>query len=269
MEYSEPEKSGFRFNISKEELDRTFATPFTDGKSFWFLGRLLNPLKVIKVVLFWSYESADKLKLPNQESFVTGKDKKYQIESILKAKVRGAYVCTEEFLASIQKPEVSNQSSETPLRNTPRRIFVLSSSDDSMKQALTGALTKLSLSPIVIHEEPSQGRKILERNADYTDVKFAVVLLSPDDHVYGKDDKTTKTRLKPRQDVILIVGYLLGKLGKGNVLVFFKEFPNFEITNDFEGIKFVAFDDRSSWKLALIRELSNIGLVVDGDKILK
>ncbi len=79
----------------------------------------------------------------------------------------------------------------------------------------------------------------------------------------------TKRKLRPRQDVVFELGFLLGKLGKGNVLVFFRECANFEIPTDFEGVKVTAFDDRDSWKLALIRELSNIGLVVDGDKILK
>ncbi len=144
VEYAEPEKSGFRFNLSQEELNRTFATPFTEGKPFWFMGRLLNPLKVTKAVLFWSYETADKLKLPNQESLVAAKDKKYLIESILKGKVKGAYLCTEKFLPQ-PKNKSLNQSITSTSGNLRRRIFVVSGTDDEMKQALTGALTKLSL----------------------------------------------------------------------------------------------------------------------------
>ena len=102
IEYAEPEKGGVRFNISQEELVRTFSTPFTAGKPFWFMGRLLNPLKVTKIVLFWSYESADKLSLPNQENLVAAKDKKYLIESIEKGKVKGAYLCTEKYLTKPQ-----------------------------------------------------------------------------------------------------------------------------------------------------------------------
>jgi hypothetical protein len=98
IEYTEPEKSGVRFNVSQEELVRTFATPFTAGQPFWFMGRLLNPIKVTKVILFWSHTTADKLSLPNQENLVAAKDKKYLIESIVKGKVKGAYVCTEKFL---------------------------------------------------------------------------------------------------------------------------------------------------------------------------
>ncbi len=72
-------------------------------------------------------------------------------------------------------------------------------------------------------EEPSQGKKIVENfSRDYADVGFAVVLLSPDDFAYAKNEAATKRKLRPRQDVVFELGFLLGKLGKNNVLVFFK-----------------------------------------------
>jgi predicted nucleotide-binding protein len=270
VEYAEPEKSGVRFNVSQEELNRTFATPFAAGQPFWFMGRLLNPVKVTKAVLFWSYETADKLKLLNQENLVAVKDKKYLIESIIKGKVKGVYVCTEKFLPATEKTASSSKSTISASGNLGRRIIVVSGTDDEMKRAITGALTRLSLTPVVMCEEPIQGKKIVENfSRDYADVGFAVVLLSPDDFVYAKNEVTTKRKLKPQQDVVFELGFLLGKLGKANVLVFFRESADFEIPTDFEGIKFTAFDDRDSWKLALIRELTNCGYNVDPDRILK
>ncbi len=110
VEYAEPDKSGIRFNVPQEELVRTFSSPFNAGQPFWFMGKLLNPQKVIKAVIFWSYETADKLTLPNQENLVAAKDKKYLIESILKGKVKGAYLCTEKFLSSTEKTMAPAQS---------------------------------------------------------------------------------------------------------------------------------------------------------------
>jgi len=138
-------------------------------------------------VLFWSNVTADKLSLPNQENLVAVKDKKYLIESIVNGKVKGTYVCTEKFLPSIQKYSSLSQSATLASRNLSRRIIVVSGTDDEMKQAITGTLTKLSLVPLVICEEPSQGKKIVENfSRDYDDVAFAVVLLSPDDFAYVK-----------------------------------------------------------------------------------
>ena len=270
VEYAKPEKSGVRFNVSQEELNRTFATPFATGQPFWFMGRLLNPMKVTKVVIFWSHVTADKLVLPNHENLVFAKNKKYLIENIVKGKVKAVYLCTEKFLPSTKNSLFSNQSTTSASGNLSRRIIVVSGTDEEMNQALNGALTKLSLILIVLCEEPSQGKKIVENfSRDYADVAFAVVLLSPDDFGYAKNEAATKRKLRPRQDVVFELGFLLGKIGKGNVLVFFRECANFEIPTDFESMKVTAFDDRDSWKLALVRELSNRGLAVDGDRILK
>jgi predicted nucleotide-binding protein len=270
VEYAEPEKSGVRFNVSQEELNRTFATPFAAGQSFWFMGRLLNPVKVAKAVLFWSYETADKLKLPNQENLVAAKDKKYLVENIIKGKVKGVYICTEKFLPPTEKNMSSTQSATSASGNLGRRIIVVSGVDDEMKQALIVALAGLKLIPLVMCEEPSQGKKIVENfSRDYADVAFALVLLAPDDFAYAKNETATKRKLRPRQEVVFELGFLLGKLGKASVLVFFRESANFEIPTDFGGIKVTAFDDRDSWKLALIRELTNCGYSVDPHRILK
>jgi predicted nucleotide-binding protein len=272
IEYSEPDKSGIRFNVSHAELVGAFQEPFTHGEPFWFMGRLLNPIKVAKVVIFWSYETADKLRLPNGETLIATKDKKYVVDNILKGKIKGAYLCTEEFVASAAKSPASTPQTQpaapTPI-GTPRRIIVVSGTDETLKQTITGALRKLGLASVVMSEEPSQGKKIIDNYAkDYADVGFAVVLLSPDVYVYPKGEEATKRERTPKQDVTLMFGFLLGKLGKERVLAFYRESSNFAVP-EFEGVKFTALDDRDSWKLALIRELTGLGYTVDAERLLR
>ena len=89
------------------------------------------------------------------------------------------------------------------------------------------------------------------------------------DFAYAKNEASTTRKFRPRQEVVFELGFLLGKLGKGNVLVFFRESLNFEVPTDFEGMKTVAFDELDSWKLALIRELGKSGYMVDADRILE
>jgi predicted nucleotide-binding protein len=272
IEYSEPDKSGFRFNVSRSELTGGFQESFAKGEPFWFMGRLLNPIRVTKIVIFWSHQTADQLHLPNNESLIAAKDKKYLIDNILKGKVKGVYLCTEEFVAVTQKK--SGQATQAqPLVSTPsgipRRIIVVSGTDEIMKQTITGALRKLGLAAIVMSEEPGQGKKIIDRFADYTDVGFALVLLSPDVYFYPKGEEATKRERIPKQEVTLMFGFLLGKLGKDKVLAFYRESPNFAFPIEFEGVKFTAIDDRDSWKLALIRELTNCGYTVDAQNLLR
>lgn len=221
--------------------------------------------------MFWSYENADKLYLPNRENLVITKDKKFLIENILRGKVKGAYVCTEEFLPlelTTNSPAFTLQNVESALRNKPRRIIVASGTDEALK-TVTGTLIKIGLAPIVMNEEPSQGKKIVERFSDYADVGFAVVLLSPEVYVYPKGEEATKRQRATKQDVILMLGFLVGRLGKDKVLVLYRETPNFALPKDFEGIKFTALDERGSWILALIRELTNCGYSVDAARFIK
>jgi predicted nucleotide-binding protein len=130
-------------------------------------------------------------------------------------------------------------------------------------------LRKLGLAAVVMSEEPSQGKKIVDRFTDYADVGFALVLLSPDIYVYPKGEEATKRQRIPSQDVTLMFGFLLGKLGKDKVLAFYKESPNFAFPLEFEGVKFTALDDRDSWKLSLIRELTGCGYTVDVERLLR
>ena len=84
---------------------RTFVTPFTASKPFWFCGRLLNPAKVERTVIFCSDEEASKLVLPNREEVAGHKDKKFVMDYILRGKVKGVHVCTEKFLVAPEKKE--------------------------------------------------------------------------------------------------------------------------------------------------------------------
>ncbi len=275
IEYAEPDKSGIRFNVSRAELIGSFAEPFTNGDPFWFMGRLLNPVKVSKVIIFWSYETADQLRLPNHESLIVAKDKKYLIDNIIKGKVKGTYICTEEFITVTPKtsaPKTSAQPqiiSPTP-NGTLRRILIVSGTDDTMKHTMTTALRKLGLASVVMSEEPNQGKRIVERfSKDYADIGFAVILLSPDVYVYPKGEEATKRQRTPCVDVALMFGFLLGKLGKEKVLAFYRETANFEFPIGFEGVKFTPLDDRDSWKLSLIRELQASGYTVDAERLLR
>jgi hypothetical protein len=94
------EKSTIRFNLHEEELVRTFINPYTGGKPFLFCGKLLNPAKVDKVIIFWSYEDGGTLVLPNREMVAGHPNKKFAMERICAGKVKGVAVCTERFLSS-------------------------------------------------------------------------------------------------------------------------------------------------------------------------
>jgi len=157
------------------------------------------------------------------------------------------------------------------LRSNPLslKVFVVHGHDNEMKEAVARTLTKLGLQPIILHEQPNCGRTVVEKFIDYSDVDFAVVLLSPDDMAYPKDSDLKKARPRARQNVILELGFFVGKLGRGHVLPLHKVVPDFEMPSDYHGVLFKPFDDNGSWQLELVKELKACGYNISADKLIE
>jgi small nuclear ribonucleoprotein (snRNP)-like protein len=61
------------------------------------------------------------------------------------------------------------------------RVFVVHGHDDEMKLDAARTLEKLDLTPIILHEQPDGNKTIIEKFEQYSDVGFAIIILSPDD----------------------------------------------------------------------------------------
>lgn len=148
------------------------------------------------------------------------------------------------------------------------RIFIVHGHDEAMKQAVARTVEKLGLEPIILHEKPSEGRTIIEKFTDYSDVSFAIVLLSPDDVAYPKDQSPKEAKLRARQNVIFELGFFIGKLGRNRVLVLYQEEKNFEMPSDYSGVLYTPYDDSGRWQFDLVKELKACGYDVDANKLL-
>ena len=139
-------------------------------------------------------------------------------------------------------------------------MFVVHGHDEAAKEAVARFLAKLDLEPIVLHEQPNQGRTVIEKFERHADVDFAVVLLTPDDAGYAvKAPNEAKPRA--RQNVIFELGYFVGRLGRSRVCALHK--GNVEILSDYDGVIYVSMDDPQGWRLLLAREIKAAGIDVD------
>lgn len=122
------------------------------------------------------------------------------------------------------------------------------------KEAVARLLARLDLNPIILHEQPNKGRTVIETFEAYSDVGFAVPLLTPDD--IGAT-KTTPEKLlsRARQNVILELGYFIGRLSRTRVCALYVE--GVELPSDIHGVLYVPLDAGGvwRWKLASIRTL--------------
>ena len=145
---------------------------------------------------------------------------------------------------------------------TTNEVFVVHGRDDGAKETVARFLTKLGLEPIVLHEQPNQGRTIIEKFEQYATVGFAIVLLTPDDSCTDTHQPGS-SKPRPRQNVILELGFFLGKLGRDRTCALRK--GDVEMPSDYNGILYISMDDQEAWKMKLVRELKQAGLDVDAN----
>ena len=145
-----------------------------------------------------------------------------------------------------------------------RRVFVVHGRDEGAKQSVARCLEKLELEAIILHEQPNQGRTLMEKFEDYADVGFTVVLLTPDD-IGAACDNTKDLRPRARQNVVFELGFFIGKLGRQGVCALHK--GDVELPSDFAGVLWVPMDSGGAWQLALGREIRAAGLDVDLNKL--
>ena len=141
------------------------------------------------------------------------------------------------------------------------RVFVVHGRNEEALLGCARFLEKLQLPVTILREQPNQGRTLIEKFVDYSDAAFAVVLLTGDDRGGLADTPCEEQALRARQNVILELGFFLGKLGRERVCVLYQE--DVEIPSDYNGVAFVPIDPRQAWRFELAKEMKAAGLPVD------
>lgn len=121
------------------------------------------------------------------------------------------------------------------------KSFIVHGHDETMKFKLKNYLQNtLKLpEPVILHEQPNLGRTIIEKFEDESEnVDLVFVLLTPDDKVYASE-ATNDQKRRARQNVILEMGYFLGKLGRkgGRVILLYK--GEIELPSDISGLVYI------------------------------
>lgn len=138
-------------------------------------------------------------------------------------------------------------------------VFIVHGHDELLKTEVQLLLTRGGVNNIVLHEQPDKGRTIIDKLVQESSISnYAIALLSPDDIL---DDGTTRAR----QNVILEIGYFIGKLGKERVRLLKK--GEIEVPSDLQGVLYEKYDKGGTWKMKICKELIAVGIYVDIEAI--
>lgn len=168
-------------------------------------------------------------------------------------------------------PRVDNSkiTEASPVAKTKEtKVFVVHGHDEETLSRIESFLKKLQLDPVILREKPNKGLTIIEKFLEFSNqTGFAVVLLTPDDRGGSKLDTYKKQRFRARQNVILELGFFLGKLGREHLCVLHKQ--DVEIPSDYHGVLYVELDESGAWKMNLAKEMKTAGLDVDLNQLVK
>ena len=145
-----------------------------------------------------------------------------------------------------------------------RKVFIVHGHDDGARETVRRFVEKAGFEAIILHEQANQGRTIIEKFVAHSDVGFAVVLLTPDDEGC---ERNGKPRPRARQNVVLELGYFVGRLGRERVLALLK--GDVEIPSDFTGVVYEPLDAGGAWRWKLGQELKAAGYTIDWNRAME
>lgn len=148
------------------------------------------------------------------------------------------------------------------IRPLSNKVFVVHGHDSEMRETVARFLEKTGFEAVILHEQASRGRTVIEKVEAHSEVGFAVVLLSPDD--LGRSQAEADLKPRARQNVLLELGYFIGKLGRERVLSLKR--GEVDIPSDFAGVVWEPFEG-NGWKMTLARELEAAGHSFDWNKL--
>lgn len=150
-----------------------------------------------------------------------------------------------------------------------RTVFIVHGRDKQIRQHIKTFVVTEGYRPIILEEQTGNSRTIIEQfEAHAARVDHAVAILTPEDIGYlkRKSPKLSDIQKRARQNVILELGYFMGKLGRGNVSAIYV--GEVDPPSDLHGIIYIPWDSpNGTWKIRLKENMGTAKLPLTFGKI--
>lgn len=162
---------------------------------------------------------------------------------------------------NIDKYLIYEQDAEDDDGMSSQKVFIVHGHDERLLNKVELMIRRIGLEPIILKNEASGGRTIIEKIEHYTDVGFGIVLYTCCDE--GREKGTDTLHDRARQNVVFEHGYLCAKLNRDRVVAL--NDPDIEVPGDLAGVVYISHSD-ADWKNQIMREMKNAGLIFDSTK---
>ena len=253
------------------EIEERVIGPFFRGEDFQFDGYFLSKSEVKRIAIKRTEKTTQELSQYENDHMPSGVIMFVRPSDIVNYTKYTQDITNEVFdrvKATLTKSSTKNaQAPITKRQARPTRdkskVFIVHGRDDLAKVSAARFIEKLGLSAVILHEQVSAGKTIIEKIEEHTNVGFALVLYTPCDSGSLVGDAA---KPRARQNVVFEHGYLIAKLGRRNVCALVK--AGVEVPNDISGVVYVPLDDHNAWQLALAKELRDSGFDIDMNKVI-
>jgi len=169
----------------------------------------------------------------------------------------------EEGMYSNVNNEIQSIGSQTQTLDKTK-VFIVHGHDEIAKQETARFVENLGLEAIILHEQVSASRTIVEKIEYYGNkVGYAIILYTECDYG-GKSENELKHRA--RQNVVFEHGYFIAHLNRENVCALVK--GKVETPGDIDGVIYEPMDVDGAWKIKVAKELRASGYAIDLNELL-
>ena len=236
--------------------------PYLKGLDFIVDGFILNKSKITRLKIVESEKSIKELKKYKQRSLSP---------NIIYIVSNNDIINNDELVKDITDEIISNMDNQVTIPKADevidmQKVFIVHGRNEVVKIDVARFLEQMGISPIILHEQASQGKTIIEKIEEYSNVGYGIVLYTPCDKGGLADCEYSKLKPRARQNVVFEHGYLIGKLGRNRVCALMKD--DVESPNDISGILYIKYQNNNdAWKLELAKELKQAGYNIDLNKL--
>lgn len=253
------------------EIEEDIIIPYLDKNQFQFDGYFLTPSDIARVVVKQSDKTTKEYSKyendhmsPNIIMYISPEDT-FSYDKYMQDITKQIFADAKEKITKGKIDPKTTASKMTKSVSDKTKVFIVHGQDETAKLDLARFIEKMGFEAIILHEQVSSGKTIIEKIEEFSNVGFGVVLYTPCD-VGAKKGEETNLQARARQNVVFEHGYLIAKLGRRNVCALVK--GKIEIPNDISGVVYVPMDDHKAWKVEVAKELRNAGYDVDMNLII-